>query len=161
MATPPAAFFVYGTLKTGQSNYHLIAPAVRAVAPATIRGRLYDLGPFPALAEGDESVHGELLTVDPAALPRLLALLDDLEGYFPGDPDGSMYLRRVVPATLADGGAAPAYAYFYNREPVGLRHLPDGAWAGPSAAEVVPVSEELDDFGRHVREFGAGGGRAP
>ena len=153
MVEEPAAFFVYGTLKRGQSNYPLIEEAVRGMVPATIRGRLYDVGPFPALAEGDEAVRGEVLVVDPVELPRLLSVLDELEGYLPSDPAGSMYVRRAVVAAADDGGEVAAYAYFYNRDPVGLRHLPGGDWRGPSTDAVVEVSEELTGFGRHVREF--------
>ena len=153
MAGAPHTFFVYGTLKRGQTNYPLIATAVRVATPATIRGRLYDVGPFPALGEGEEPIRGELLTVDPADVPRLLALLDALEGYAPADPAGSIYLRRVVVAATADGREVAAYAYFYNRDPAALRHLPGGEWHGPSAAEVVAGSEELAAFGRHVRDF--------
>lgn len=149
----PTAFFVYGTLKRGQSNYPLIATAVQTAIPATIRGRLYDVGPFPALSEGDERVRGEVLLVDPAELSRLLVVLDRLEGYEPSDPAGSMYLRRVVEAATDDGAMVAAYAYFYNRDPVGMRHLPDGEWLGPSADEVPDDVEELADFGRHVRDF--------
>ncbi len=154
MDAQPHAFFVYGTLKQGLSNYHLIAAFVRTSVPATIRGRLYDVGPFPALAAGDEVVRGEVLTVEPTALPHLLAILDDLEGYYPSDPAGSMYVRRIVAAVTGDGGAVEAHAYFYNREPTGLCHLPGGVWSGPSASEVAEGAGELTDFGRHVREFG-------
>lgn len=153
MVAEPRTFFVYGTLKRGQVNHALIAPAVRDATPATIRGRLYDVGPFPALSAGDETVSGEALTVEAAALPRLLAILDDLEGYDPADPAGSMYVRRVVTATAAGGRQFAVYAYFYNRDPAGLRHLPGGEWRGPSATEVAPGSDELTLFGRHVRDF--------
>ena len=153
MVEGPAAFFVYGTLKRGQANYPLVAAAVREAVPATIRGRLYDVGPFPALAEGDGAVRGEVLTVDPGELPRLLPVLDALEGYVPSDPVGSMYVRREIAATMDEGGEVAAFAYFYNRDPEGLRHLPGGEWLGPSADTVAEVSEELTGFGRHVREF--------
>ena len=154
MDAQPHALFVYGTLKQGLSNYHLIAAFVRTAIPATIRGRLYDVGPFPALAVDDEVVHGEVLTVEPIALPHLLAILDDLEGYYPDDPTGSMYVRRIVTAATGDGGAVEAHAYFYNRDPAGLRHLPGGLWSGPSAPEGAEGAGELFDFGRHVRDFG-------
>jgi gamma-glutamylcyclotransferase (GGCT)/AIG2-like uncharacterized protein YtfP len=153
MAVEPSQCFVYGTLKRGQSNYALIAPSVRGALPATIRGRLYDVGPFPALAHGAETVQGELLLIAPEALADLLVVLDDLEGYDAADPTGSFYLREIVSATTAEGREHAAYAYFYNRDSAELRHLPDGEWHGPSAAEVAAVSDELDRFGRHVREF--------
>jgi gamma-glutamylcyclotransferase (GGCT)/AIG2-like uncharacterized protein YtfP len=153
MSSEPHAFFVYGTLKRGQSNHQLIAGALRDVAIATVRGRLYDVGPFPALADGDDRVYGEVLTIDPNTLPRLLAILDDLEGYDPSDPGGSMYVRRLVTATDAEARELVAHAYFYNRDPAAFVHLPGGEWRGPSAAEVAPLSAELTDFGRHVRDF--------
>lgn len=153
MAVEPSHCFVYGTLKRGQSNYPLIAESVRAVLPATILGRLYDVGPFPALAHGDEVVHGELLLIAPAALADVLVALDDLEGYDAADPVGSFYLRESVAATTADGQEHTAYAYFYNRDTAALGHLPAGVWLGPSTAEVAAISDELDEFGRHVREF--------
>ncbi|HEY8599984.1 MAG TPA: gamma-glutamylcyclotransferase family protein, partial [Thermomicrobiales bacterium] len=81
MVVEPNQCFVYGTLKRGQSNYPLIAASVREARPATIRGRLYDVGPFPALAHGDEAIHGELLLIVPEALAGVLVVLDDLEGY--------------------------------------------------------------------------------
>ena len=55
--------------------------------------------------------------------------------------------------SVGGDGEIAAYAYFYNRDPSGLRHLPGGEWRGPSAADVAEVSDELTDFGRHVREF--------
>ena len=153
MVVGPQFCFVYGTLKRGQANHHLIAAAVRSATPATIHGRLYDVGPFPALAEGDDAVRGELLLIEPTELARVLAILDDLEGYAPSDPTGSIYLRRVVAAATDDGREVAAHAYFYNRDTAALCHLPAGEWHGPSAAEVATVSEELSLFGRHVRDF--------
>jgi gamma-glutamylcyclotransferase (GGCT)/AIG2-like uncharacterized protein YtfP len=153
VAVEPSHCFVYGTLKRGQSNYPLIAAAVRAALPATIRGRLYDVGPFPALAHGDETVYGELLLIASEALADLLVVLDDLEGYDAVDPVGSFYLREIVVATTADGREHAAYSYFYNRDIAGLHHLPEGAWIGPSVVEIADPSDELNAFERHVREF--------
>ena len=153
METTPEYCFVYGTLKRGQSNHGLIAAAVRAAIPATVAGRLYDLGPFPALGPGDDRVRGELLLIDPALLTSTLTLLDELEGFVPADPRGSIYLREVAPARTEAGETIAANLYRYNRGPAALRYLPDGEWAGPSAAEIITLSGELGDFGRHVRAF--------
>ncbi len=153
MGTTPGHCFVYGTLKRGQSNYRLIAEAVRVVTPATVAGRLYDLGPFPALGPGDDRVRGELLLIEPTLLAHTLTVLDELEGYRPTDPRGSIYVRQVVDAVTNDGEGIAANAYFYNRDTAALRYLPTGEWAGPSAAEVATLSGELVDFGRHVRHF--------
>ena len=153
MTDIPGYCFVYGTLKRGQANHHLIAAAVRAITPATVAGRLYDLGPFPALGPGDDRVRGELLLVEPTLLPETLAILDELEGYQPTDPHGSIYLREVVPALTADGDLIAASLYRYNRDTARLRYLPTGEWLGPSAAAITSLSGELIDFGHHVRYF--------
>ena len=145
--------FVYGTLKRGQANYPLLAPYARAVLPATARGLLCDLGLFPALVDAPGVVRGELIRIEPAAMPAALAIIDALEGYDPADPAGSMYVRRVVAVRLGDGSAGEAYAYFYNRDPAGLTPVPSGEWAGPSADAATAAGEELAAFSDHVRGF--------
>lgn len=153
MATVPDYCFVYGTLKRGQSNHHLIAHVARAITAATVAGRLYDLGPFPALGPGDDRVHGELVLIAPALLAPTLRLLDELEGFVPSDPRGSIYLREIAEATTARGQTIAANLYRYNRDPAALRYLPGGEWTGPSADEIATTTGELVDFGRHVRYF--------
>jgi gamma-glutamylcyclotransferase (GGCT)/AIG2-like uncharacterized protein YtfP len=44
----------------------------------------------------------------------VLAALDELEGYRPGQPDASLYTRVETPVTFDDGRVEPAWAYFYN-----------------------------------------------
>ena len=154
-----SAFFVYGTLKRGQANYPLIAPYLRAVEPATVRGLLFDHGPFPALVEGEGRVRGELVTLDPAGLEATLPIIDRLEDFRPDDLAGSMYLRRVVEVEMAGGGRVPAYAYFYNRDPRDLRPVASGEWTGPSAGRDGEYEGELAAFKEHVRAFLGGAGR--
>lgn len=149
----PHAFFVYGTLKQGQVNYPLLAPYARAATPATTRGQLRDVGLFPALIDAEGTVRGEVIALDPAAMPAALALIDELEGFQPADPDGSMYVRRAVVAQLADGTTANAYAYFYNRDPHGLVPIAAGEWSGPSSAALADEGEEMAAFKAHVRGF--------
>ena len=85
--------FVYGTLMTGERNH----PQLRGLpCLGTARTQpaytLYDLGPYPALAEGGEtSVVGELYDVPPELIPSLDA--------FEGVPD----LYQRVPIALMDG----------------------------------------------------------
>ena len=153
MDTTPGYCFVYGTLKRGQSNHHLIAKVVREITSATVAGRLYDLGPFPALGPGDGRVRGELLLIDPALLDPTLRLLDELEGFVPSDLHGSIYLREIAEATTDRGQVIAASLYRYNRDPAPLRYLPGGEWTGPSADEITTTTGELVDFGRHVRYF--------
>ena len=76
---------------------------------------LFDLGIYPAAvpAGGDNArVHGEVHEMTDA--PAVLAVLDEIEGYSPADPDTSLYTRLVTPVTLDDGNVADAGAYFYT-----------------------------------------------
>ena len=153
MGAEPAALFVYGTLKRGQLNSPLLAPYARGVEPARTRGRLYDLGLFPALVAGEGTVHGELVRLDAADLAAALTLLDRLEGYRPGDPANSMYLRRVIDVRTATGASARAHAYFYNRDHVALPRIAGGEWLGPSGESFRGGDAEREAFERHVRSF--------
>ena len=103
-----AHLFAYGTLRRGAAMHALLAPGVEWIAPARVRGRLYDLGAFPGLAPGraGEWVQGELyrlVDADPAAL---LASLDRYEG---------RSFRRVVREALpASGDPVRAWVYLYT-----------------------------------------------
>lgn len=136
MQTTPGHCFVYGMLKRGQANHHLIEVAVRDVIPATVAGRLYDLGPFPALGPGADRVRGELLLIDPIVLAYTLTVLDELEGYQPSDPQGSIYVRRVVTAVTDEGAEIAANVYFYNR-------ATDACAISPPASGQAPVPMRL------------------
>lgn len=108
-------FFVYGTLRPGERNHDIhLRGSVEAEAPARLSGAVLYEGPgFPYLVEGPEGapVRGELITALPSAYDRLLAGLDVLEDYAPGDPR-NLYERVVREVTLLDGGVTvPAWVY--------------------------------------------------
>ena len=65
-ATLTISCFVYGTLKRGFANHHRFCRNAIDIQPATVWGRLYDLGAYPALEVPKESIlaHG---TTDPLA----------------------------------------------------------------------------------------------
>ncbi|VTT97078.1 Gamma-glutamyl cyclotransferase OS=Opitutaceae bacterium TAV5 GN=OPIT5_28875 PE=4 SV=1: AIG2 [Gemmataceae bacterium] len=97
---------MYGTLKRGLRNHHLMA-GQRFVADAVTepRYRVIDLGPYPGMvadAAAGLAVRGELWAVDPGCL----AALDAFEGV----PD--LFVRGTV-AVAGQGG--DVYAYFWNR----------------------------------------------
>lgn len=158
MTQPLCAFFVYGTLKRGHANHGLLASSIRAIEPGSITGVLYDLGDFPALGEGNGTVRGELIWIDPEQMAQVLEVVDRLEAYRPDDEPGSMYRRRTVRARTERGEPVSAYTYFYNADhpllppPEMLPRLPDGEWRG---TRPLPLTESviLEEFRQSVRTF--------
>ena len=104
-ASSPAHLFVYGTLRRGAPMHGLLDRDVAWVAAARIRGRLYDLGAFPGLAEGGRGdfVQGELYRITAKDPVRLLDALDRYEG---------RTFRRVVREVQAQPGA-PVRAWVF------------------------------------------------
>lgn len=93
--------FVYGTLKTGHGNHHLLEDSVFVGKRAHfLPFILKDLGPFPIAvpSQSNHTIQGEEYIVDEQTLQRL----DRLEGY----PD--FYNRTTI------SGAKNYYIYFAN-----------------------------------------------
>lgn len=110
-------FFVYGTLKRGQSNYaRLLAGQTVSETPAWLPGAaIYTAGPYPFLVRAVDlvppgsTVFGELMEVAPAQYQTVLALLDKLEDFVPGRA-GNLYERVVITVQTANG---PCEAWVY------------------------------------------------
>jgi gamma-glutamylcyclotransferase (GGCT)/AIG2-like uncharacterized protein YtfP len=113
MTAPITALFVYGTLQRGQCRERCWPHAPLSVQAATVRGRLYDLGPYPALVEGDELVGGEVWQLAAEYMPHTLAVLDDVEDAAVGE--AGLYARRLVECRTESGATVRAYAYYYSR----------------------------------------------
>jgi gamma-glutamylaminecyclotransferase len=107
--------FVYGSLKRGEENHHLMAgQTFLARAVTAPKYRLYSLGRYPGLVHDGEcgqSIHGELWSVAPSKLEAL----DEFEG----SPD---HFRREPIELL--GWTDDVEAYFYQRR------IPEGAASG-------------------------------
>ncbi|MDI3406297.1 gamma-glutamylcyclotransferase family protein [Streptomyces cavernicola] len=110
----PLPFFVYGTLRPGEYNHdrHLRG-RVEAETPALLPDAALHEGPgYPYLVEqpGAGPVHGELLTARPESYAAVLADLDRLEDYRPGDPHND-YERIARDVHLPDGTTRRAWVY--------------------------------------------------
>lgn len=120
--------FVYGTLKRGQVREGMWPHAPKEVRAGTTRGALFDLGAYPALADGDGCVAGELWFVRREHVEATLAALDRIECF--GQDNVDLYVRRIVECRDADGRVHRAYAYFFA-DPDALqsaaRVMPDAA----------------------------------
>lgn len=107
--------FLYGTLmmpfnRPGrqQVDRHLVY-----VGRGSIAAALFDLGIYPAaVPASDRRVHGEVYEMSSPHI--VLPVLDEIEGYRADEPEASLYTRAQTTVTLDTGGAAEAWAYFYN-----------------------------------------------
>ena len=121
--------FVYGTLRRSASHpmHRLLLPAT-FVGPGRFRGRLHDLGSYPAAVASDDpadAVHGEVYLLHTPA--DTLAALDRYEGCTPDDPEPHEYHRTVAGIHLdADATVVPAQIYLYNRPAAHLKRIEPG-----------------------------------
>jgi gamma-glutamylcyclotransferase (GGCT)/AIG2-like uncharacterized protein YtfP len=105
--------FVYGTLQRGEEREHCWPRRPRCIEWATVIARLYDLGAYPALVEGDDLVLGELWHVERDDLDATLVTLDEIEGY--GQDADNLYVRTVVQCRTMAGQAKDAFLYSYAK----------------------------------------------
>ena len=104
--------FVYGTILKGMHRNESLLDSP-CLGLACTQGDLFDLGDYPGMIQGDGLVYGEVYEID----DEILAILDQIEGFFPGRAKDSLYLRSEITNTmLKDGQKLQAWAYFYNRD---------------------------------------------
>ena len=118
--------FVYGTLRAFVDipMARWLRRTARYVGPATTRGRLYDLGPYPGLRPGrqrSETVVGDVYRVTD---PHVFRVLDRYEA-------GSVrtkarFVRSVCVVKLVRGARKAAWAYVYRRSVVGAARISSG-----------------------------------
>lgn len=137
--------FVYGTLLRGL-RYHGILTGAAFLGPAHVHGRLFDLGPYPALWPGPDRVQGEVYRVD----AQILAQLDQLEDFDPRDPEGSLYRRVTRRTFLANGGIRDVQVYLYNARVDPRQHIPHGDYR-----------RHLESLGKRGTPCGGGTGMGP
>ncbi|QMV18963.1 gamma-glutamylcyclotransferase [Granulicella sp. 5B5] len=107
--------FVYGTLHPERAPREIaeVARRLRLVGVGWVRGRRFELGPYPGVVL-DESSRAEGAVF---ALPddaETLAMLDAYEDYRADDPVGSLFRRVETLATLQDGSELRCWVYVYN-----------------------------------------------
>ena len=103
--------FVYGTLQRGAERESMWPCKPVSIEWATTRGRLHDLGPYPALTDGSDLIRGELWHIASKEMQVTLDVLDEIECY--GKEDVDLYVRRVVSARADNGRLVDAYTYLF------------------------------------------------
>ncbi|MFD4256197.1 gamma-glutamylcyclotransferase family protein [Streptomyces sp. NPDC058534] len=137
MDTTRLPFFVYGTLRPGGPNHDaFLRGRTRAEEPARLYGALLYPGPgYPYAVEAPEgTVRGEVVTALPEEYDALLAVLDRLEEYVPGDPR-NLY-DRVARTVVRDADGTTLRAWVYVAAPAvavrlraTVRPIADGDWS--------------------------------
>ncbi len=128
--------FVYGTLKRGEVRARCWPRSAAHVVPATTQGWLYDLGPYPALIDGTDTVVGELWFVNESDLVETLRVLDEIECF--GVDDVDLYVRVTITCASLAGETFRAYTYHFAH-PQDL----------DSATRVAPDDDGLCRWPRH------------
>jgi gamma-glutamylcyclotransferase (GGCT)/AIG2-like uncharacterized protein YtfP len=123
--TATEMLFVYGTLRPSGTPNSDAPRLLRYVGAATIVGILYDLGAYPGavlpsddcagLEDASRTITGDVFAVS----KRDLRIIDEYEGYAPGNEESSWYIRQRVLARRQDG--SPLFCWVYE---VNLRRFP-------------------------------------
>lgn len=116
--------FCYGTLRSEESNHHLLSRAVLKESSCWTKGKLYDTGDgYPALIQNDSGkVYGEVYEVD----DPLLEKIDRLEGYQEGR-DHNLYDRVLMKITHAQG-RYEAITYVMRTPEERFKEILSGDW---------------------------------
>jgi gamma-glutamylcyclotransferase (GGCT)/AIG2-like uncharacterized protein YtfP len=108
--------FFYGTLMTpfNRPGRQRVDADMTYVGLGIVRAALFDLGIYPAAVPADDGsiVRGEVYQV--LNSPKVLAVLDEIEGYRPSEPEQSLYIRTLIEVSLDYGRVEKAWVYFYN-----------------------------------------------
>jgi len=130
--TNHASYFVfaYGSLRKGfnSSAYEYISRYFNFFGSATVKGKLFDLGEYPAAipVEEDAFIKGELYSVkNEDEFSWAIAQLDDYEGVLVEPPEQPMY-RREIADTFINNTIVPAWVYWYNGDVSGKPVITSG-----------------------------------
>jgi gamma-glutamylcyclotransferase (GGCT)/AIG2-like uncharacterized protein YtfP len=111
--------FVYGSLRSGFQNpaYEYISKYFNLVGEAKVKGRMYDLGSFPAAipANDDSYIIGELYQHNNnCEFSWAIEQLDAYEGLSPEEGDVELYRRERVTAYYGANETTEAWIYWFN-----------------------------------------------
>jgi len=122
--------FVYGSLRSGFHNpvYAYLTKYFHLLGEAVVKGKLYDLGEYPAAAAtGEEKfISGELYCINnPLEFSWAIGQLDDYEGLNVEEGETPLYKREEVVA-YKNGEPNAAWIYWYNKDLTGKPEIKSG-----------------------------------
>ena len=110
--------FVYGSLRSGFKSpaYEYISRFFSLLGEARVRGKLYDMGSYPAGIPTAENqfIHGELYRIkEENEFSWAIGQLDDYEGVTV-EPDEVQLYRREITDVFINGQVTQAWIYWFN-----------------------------------------------
>ncbi|HEX8356669.1 MAG TPA: gamma-glutamylcyclotransferase family protein [Segetibacter sp.] len=122
--------FVYGSLRSGFHHpaYGYISKYFTLISPATVKGKLYDLGDYPAaIPTNDEAfIVGELYELKSSEdFAWAIEQLDAYEGVNPDEGEPRLYKRELA-EVYYNGQTTHAWIYWYSHEIEDQPLIPSG-----------------------------------
>jgi gamma-glutamylcyclotransferase (GGCT)/AIG2-like uncharacterized protein YtfP len=122
--------FVYGTLRSEFNNpaYEHISSNFILMGPAKVKGRVYDLGEYPAAIPSNEEtfIVGELYGLKKEKdFEVAIHPLDEYEGLYPGEAETALY-RRELTTVYFNHQSTMAWIYWYNHIVSGKQLIASG-----------------------------------
>jgi gamma-glutamylcyclotransferase (GGCT)/AIG2-like uncharacterized protein YtfP len=115
--------FVYGSLRSGFHSpaYEYISRYFNLEGDAKVKGKLYDLGEYPAAipVDTDDFIIGELYVIkDQSEYSWAIGQLDDYEGVNVEEGETQLYRREEADIYINDK-IVKAWIYWYNGDVTG------------------------------------------
>jgi gamma-glutamylcyclotransferase (GGCT)/AIG2-like uncharacterized protein YtfP len=124
--------FFYGTLMTpfNRPGRQRVDGDMSFIGLGIVRAALFDLGIYPAAVPADDGsiVRGEVYQMIDSS--KVLAALDEIEGYRPNEPEQSLYVRTLIDVSLDYGRVEKAWVYFYNAPLGRAQRIESGDYLG-------------------------------
>ena len=122
--------FVYGSLRSGFKSpaYEYISRFFSLVGDAKVRGKLFDMGSYPAGVPTHDNtfISGELYNIkNPPEFSWAIGQLDDYEGVTV-EPDEVQLYRREITEVHLNNKLTHAWIYWYNGDTSGRPLIASG-----------------------------------
>jgi len=122
--------FVYGSLRSGFNHpaYAYISTHFTLVGSAKVKGKLYDLGAYPAALPTTEEfyIQGELYKLkEEEEFSWAIAQVDDYEGVNPEPGESALYIRKLT-TVYSNDQTTDAWIYWYNHDVSGKPLIASG-----------------------------------
>lgn len=122
--------FVYGSLRSGFRSpvYEYISRFFKFIGDAKVKGRLYDMGSYPAgiATTDDHFIVGELYQAkNEHEFSWAIGQLDDYEGVSVEADEVQLY-RREVADIFVNGETVKAWIYWFNGDVAGRPEITSG-----------------------------------